>query len=82
METGRNPNASKLIWLPLLPANMMKIHLKIKALECSQHFSHYTCMFMFFSRRSRAANSAVPGWISLNFEHVLDITAVRVTCKN
>ena len=41
MGFGRNSNSFKLLWLSLLPARMMKIHLKIKALECSQHFSPY-----------------------------------------
>ena len=40
MESCRNSNPSKLLWLTLLPARMKKIHLKLKALERSQHFSH------------------------------------------
>ena len=31
----------------LLPANMMKIHSKVKAPECSQLFSHYKSMEIF-----------------------------------
>ena len=34
-----------------------------------------------FSRRSRAANSAVLGLIWPNFEHVRDVMDVLVTCK-
>ena len=33
MESCRKSNSSKLLWLVLLPAGMMKIHLKMKALE-------------------------------------------------
>ena len=35
-----------------------------------------------FSRRSRAANSAVLGTIWPNFEQVRDVMVVLVTCKN
>ena len=40
MESCRNSNSSKLLWLVLLPARMKNIHSKLKALEWSQHFSH------------------------------------------
>ena len=55
-ESCRNSNSSKLLWLVLLSAKIKKIHLKMKVLEWSQHFSHYKSMGI-FSRRSRAANS-------------------------
>ena len=35
-----------------------------------------------FSRRSRAAYSAVSGLIWLNFELIRDFIVVQVTCKN
>ena len=47
MESCRNSNPSKLLWLTLLPARMKKIRLKMKALECSQRFSHYKSMGIF-----------------------------------
>ena len=56
MASCRNSNLSKLLWLVLLSARMKKIHSKLKALEWSQHFSHYY-VYEDFSRRSRAANS-------------------------
>ena len=62
-----------------IPARMKKIQLKMKALECSQDFSHYKSGD--FSRRSRAANSAVLGPIWPNFELVRDVMDVLVTCK-
>ena len=76
MECGRNYNSFKLLWLSLLPARLMKIHIKMKALECSQEF------YGDFFRRSRVANSADPGPILPNFEPILAFIAVIVTCKN
>ena len=52
----------------------------MQVLECSQHFSNYKSMEI-FSRRSRAANSAVLGPIWPNFELVRDVMDVLVTCK-
>ena len=52
----------------------------MKELECSQDFSHYKSMGI-FSRRSRAANSAVLGPIWPNFELVRDLMDVLITCK-
>ena len=63
-----------------IPARMKKIQLKIKALDCSQDFSHYKSMGI-FSRRSRAANSAVLSPIWPNLELVRDVMNVLVTCK-
>ena len=47
MESGQNSNSSKLLWLVLISARMRKIHLKMKVLEWSQHFSHYKYMGIF-----------------------------------
>ena len=47
MESCRNSNPFKLLWLTLLPARMKKIHWKMKALEWSQRFSHYKSMGIF-----------------------------------
>ena len=47
MESHRNSNPSKLLWLVLLPATMKKIHPKMKVLEWSQHFYHYKSMGIF-----------------------------------
>ena len=49
-------------------------------LECSQDFSHNKSGD--FSRRSRAANSAVYSPIWSNFELVRDFMVVLLTCKN
>ena len=75
--SGRNSNPSKLSCMSSLPARMRVIKPKMKALECSQSFSHY--VYGDFSRRSRAANSAVLGPIWPNFELVLDVIDVLVT---
>ena len=53
----------------------------MKALEMSQHFSDYKSMW-FFSRRSRAANSIVPGPIFPHFKPIKDLMAVHIYCKN
>ena len=47
MESCRNSNPSKLLWLTLLPARMKKIHWKMKVLQWSQRFSHYKSMGIF-----------------------------------
>ena len=47
MESCQNSNSSKLLRLILLSARMKKINLKLKALEWSQHFSHYKSMGSF-----------------------------------
>ena len=78
--SGRNLNSSKLSCMSLLPARMRIIESKMKELECSQDFSHYKSMGIFF-RRSRAANSAVLSPIWPNFELVRDVMNVLVTCK-
>ena len=45
--SGRNLNSSKLSCMFSIPARMKKIQLKMKALECSQDFSHYKSMGIF-----------------------------------
>ena len=65
-----------------LPARMKMIKLKMKVLDCSQDFSHYKFIYGDFSRRSRAANSAVHGPVWSNFELVQDFMVVLLTCKN
>ena len=56
----------------LLPARMNKIQSKMKALECSQHFSHYKSMEIF----------SESGPILPNFEPIQAFIAVILTCKN
>ena len=45
--SGQNLNSSKLSCMSSIPARMKKIQLKMKALECSQDFSHYKSMGIF-----------------------------------
>ena len=77
--SGRNLNSSKLSCMSSLPARMRMIDSKMKELECSQDFSHY--VYGDFSRRSRAAYSAVLGPIWPNFELVRDVMYVLITCN-
>ena len=44
VRSGRISNSSEMLWMFLLPASMKKIRSKMKALEWSQHFSHYNPM--------------------------------------
>ena len=45
--SGRNSNPSKLSCMSSLPARMRLIKSEMKALECSQSFSHYKSMGIF-----------------------------------
>ena len=74
--SSRNLNSSKFSCMSLLPARMRMIESKMKELECSHDYSHGD-----FSRRSRAANSAVLGPIWPNFELVREVMDVLVICK-
>ena len=44
VRSGRISNSSKILWMFLLPASMKKIRSKMKALEWTQHFPHYSPM--------------------------------------
>ena len=44
VESGPNSTLSEILWLSSLPVSMKKIRSKMKALACSQHFSHYNPM--------------------------------------
>ena len=76
MESCRNSNSCKLLWLFLLSARMKKIHPKMKVLEWSQHFSHYKSMGIFPDAQGQLTHK------SLNFEPIPDFMVVLVTCKN
>ena len=47
LQISRNSNSFKVSCMSSLPARMKKIQLKMKALECSQDFSHYKSMGIF-----------------------------------
>ena len=66
--------------MSLLPARMKKIQFKIKALECSQDFSHYKSIGIFPDAQGQL--TAVHGRIWSNFELVQDFMVVLNTCKN
>ena len=63
-----------------LPARMKKIPFEMKALECSQDFSHYKSMGIFPDAQGQL--TAVHVRIGSNFELVRDCLVVHVTCKN
>ena len=68
-------NPSEILRVSLLPARMMKIQSKMKALEWSQYYS-------FLFRRSRAANSQVSDGILPISKLVGAFMVCLVTCKN
>ena len=61
MESCRNSNSFELLWLVLLSARIKKIHLKIKVLEWSQHFSHYKSMGIFPNAQRQATHKSLVG---------------------
>ena len=74
--SGQNLNSYKLSCMSSLPARMRIINSKMKALECSQDFSHYTSMGIFpdaqgqltpqsLFRSGRISNSSEMLWMSL-----------------
>ena len=75
MESCRNSNSSKLLWLVLLSSRMKKIHQKLKVLEWSQHFSHYKSMGIFSDDQGQLAHKSLVGSIR-------GFMVVLITCKN
>ena len=63
-----------------IPARMKKIQLKMKALECSQDFSHYKSMGIFPDAQGQLTPQSLVRFWS-NFELVQDVMDVLVTCK-
>ena len=61
-----------------IPARMKKIQLKMKALECSQDFSHYKSMGIFPDAQGQLTPQSL---VWPNFELVRDVMDVLVTCK-
>ena len=73
-----NSNASKLLWLSLLPARLKKIQSKMKALEWSQQCYNIDQ----FLRCSRAANSLIGDGILTKFKLIKAFIVVLLICKN
>ena len=67
MVSGRNLNSPKLSFMFLSPARMKMIQSKMKGLEWSQYFSHYTSMQIFPDAQGQL---------------ILDVINVLITCKN
>ena len=66
MESCRNSNPSKLLWLTLLPARMKKIHWKMKVLEWSQSFSHYKSMRIFLNAQGQLTHKSFMGYCPIS----------------
>ena len=61
MDSCLNSNSSKLLLFVLLPARVKKIHPKMKALEWSQHFSHYKSMGIFPDAQGQLTHKSLVG---------------------
>ena len=68
-------NSSETIWLSLLSAKTKNIRSKMKALECSQHYT-------LFFRPSRVDNSSVDYGFLPKFELLQSFMHVLITGKN
>ena len=68
--SGRHLNSSKLSCMSSLPARMRMIESKIKELECSQDYSHYTSMGIFPDAQGQLTPQSLvrSGRISKSFE--------------
>ena len=81
MVSGQNLNLSKPSCIFFLPVEMKMIPSKMKALEWSQHFSHYKCMGIFPDTRGQLNPQSLvqSGQISNSFEM---LRMPLFTCKN
>ena len=61
VESCRNSYSSKLLWLVLLSSRMKMIHLKMKVLEWSQHFSHYKSIGIFPDAQGQLTHKSLVG---------------------
>ena len=66
MKFCRNSNPSKLLWLTLFPANMRKIHWKMKVLEWSQRFSHYKSIGIFPNAQGQLTHKSFVRYCSIS----------------
>ena len=66
MESCRNSNPSKLLWLTLLPARMKEIHWKMKVLEWSQCFSNYKPMGIFPNAQGQLTHKSFVGYCPIS----------------
>ena len=62
MESCRNSNPPKLLWLTFFPARMKKIHCKMKVLEWSQYFSHYKSIGIFPNAQGQLTHKSFVGY--------------------
>ena len=82
MESCRNSNPCKLLWLTLLPASINKIHSKLKALERSQRFSHYRYMVIFSVAQGQVTHQSFVGSCqSLNPSEILLMSLLLARMK-
>ena len=82
LQICRNSNSSKLSCMSSKPARMKKIQLKMKALDCSQDFSHYKSMGIFSDAQGQLTRQSLvrSGRISNSFD-ILWMSLVPASMK-
>ena len=82
MESCRNSNPSKLLWLTLLPERMKKIHQKMKVQEWSQCFSHYKSMEIFSNAQGQLTHKFFVGYCPIsNPSEILWVSSLPARIK-
>ena len=80
--SGRNLNSSKLSCMFSLPARIRMIDSKMKALECSQDFSHYKSMGIFPDAQGQLTpQSLVESGPNSNLSEILWLSLLTVSMK-
>ena len=60
-QSGQISNQSENLWVFMLPARMKKIQSKVKAMEWSQHFSHYMSIGNFQNTQVQLTHKSLVG---------------------
>ena len=82
LQISRNLNSSKLSCMSWIPARIKKIQLKMKALECSQDFSHIKSMGIFPEAQGQLTlQSMVGSGQILNLSKTLWLSLLRAKKK-
>ena len=80
--SGRNLNSSKLSCMSSLPARTRGIESKMKELECSQDFTHYTSMGIFpDAKRQLTPQSLVESGPNSNLSEILWLSSLPASIK-
>ena len=69
------------LWLSLLPVRSKKVHPKMKALEWSQHFSHYKSMGIFSNAQGQLTPQSLVRSCRISNPFQISMFAL-ITCKS